>query len=39
MTTIVDLGPEVAINTLRVRDPYVRLMLTAVGNSLAAGRE
>jgi hypothetical protein len=34
---IINLGPEVVIDRSRIRDPYVRLLLAAVGEPLAAG--
>ena len=37
METVIDLGPEWVIGRSRIRDPYVRLWLAAVGEPLAAG--
>jgi hypothetical protein len=37
METVIDLGPELVFDRSKVRDPYLRLWLTAVGESLAAG--
>jgi hypothetical protein len=34
---VIDLGPEVVVDRSRIRDPYVRLLLAAVGEPLAAG--
>ncbi len=37
MDTIIDLGREVVIDRSKIRDPYFRLWLAAVGEPLAAG--
>jgi hypothetical protein len=37
MDTVIDLGPELVIDRSRIRDPYLRLWLAAVGEPLAAG--
>jgi hypothetical protein len=37
MNTIVDLGSELLIDRSRIRDPYLRLMLTAIGHELVRG--
>jgi hypothetical protein len=37
MNAIIDLSSEVLIDRSRVRDPYLRLLLTAVGEELAKG--
>jgi hypothetical protein len=37
MTAIIDLSSELLIDRSRVRDPYLRLMLTAIGQELAKG--
>jgi hypothetical protein len=37
MNPIIDLSSEVLIDRSRVRDPYMRLLLTALGQELAEG--
>jgi hypothetical protein len=37
MKTIIDLSSEVLIDRSRVRDPYLRLLLAAIGQELARG--
>jgi hypothetical protein len=37
MKTIIDLSSEVLIDRSRVRDPYLRLLLAAIGQELAKG--
>ena len=37
MTTIIDLGSEVLIDRSSVREPYVRLLLSALGQQLLKG--
>ena len=37
MNTSIDLGSEVLIDRSRVQDPYLRLLLTALGQELAKG--
>jgi hypothetical protein len=37
MNTIIDLSSEVLIDRSQVRSPYLRLLLTALGQELAKG--
>jgi hypothetical protein len=37
MKAIIDLSSEVLIDRSRVRDPYLRLLLAAIGHELARG--
>jgi hypothetical protein len=37
MCTILDLHSELLIDRSRIRDPYLRLLLTAIGQELAPG--
>ena len=37
MNTIIDLSSEVLIDRSQVRSPYLRLLLTAIGQELAMG--
>jgi hypothetical protein len=37
MNTIIDLRSEVLIDRSQIRNPYLRLLLTAVGQELAKG--
>ena len=37
MKTIIDLGSELLIDRSTVRDPYLRLLLTAIGEQLVRG--
>jgi hypothetical protein len=37
MNTIVDLSSELLIDRSKIRDPYLRLLLTAIGQELARG--
>jgi hypothetical protein len=37
MNTIIDLSSELLIDRSRIRDPYLRLLLTAIGVELAEG--
>ena len=37
MTTIIDLCSELLVDRSRVRDPHLRLLLTAIGQELARG--
>jgi hypothetical protein len=37
MNPIIDLGSEVLIDRSRVRDPYMRLLLIALGQAIASG--
>ena len=37
MTTIIDLSSELLIDRSQVRDPYVRLLLAALGQQVAKG--
>ena len=37
MTTIIDLSSEVLIDRSRIREPYVRLLLSVVGQQLVKG--
>ena len=37
MNAIIDLGSEVLIDRSRARNPYLRLLLTALGQELAKG--
>ena len=37
MTTIIDLSSEVLIDRSYVREPYVRLLLSALGQEVAKG--
>ena len=37
MNAIIDLGSELLIDRSRVRNPYVRLLLAAIGQELAKG--
>jgi hypothetical protein len=37
MNTIIDLGSEILIDRSRVRNGYLRLLLTALGQQLAKG--
>jgi hypothetical protein len=37
MNTIIDLSSEMLVDRSQVRDPYLRLLLTAVGQELARG--
>lgn len=37
MTTIIDLRSEVLIDRSQVREPYVRLLLSALGEQLVKG--
>ena len=37
MNTIIDLNSEVLIDRSEIRDPYLRLLLTALGQELAKG--
>ena len=37
MNTIIDLSSEVLIDRSRVKSPYLRLLLTAIGEELAKG--
>jgi hypothetical protein len=37
MKTIIDLNSELLIDRSRVRDPYLRLLLTAIGQELVKG--
>lgn len=37
MNTIIDLNSELLVDRSRIRDPYLRLLLTAIGQELAKG--
>lgn len=37
MSQIIDLGAELLVDTSRVRDPYLRLLLAAAGKAFADG--
>jgi hypothetical protein len=37
MITILDLSSELLIDRSRIRDPYLRLLLTAIGQEMAKG--
>lgn len=37
MKTIIDLSSEVLIDRSRIRDPYLRLLLAAIGKELVRG--
>jgi hypothetical protein len=37
MNAIIDLGSELLIDRSRMRNPYVRLLLAAIGQELAQG--
>jgi hypothetical protein len=37
MTAIIDLCSELLVDRSRIRDPYLRLLLTAIGQELVKG--
>jgi len=37
MNTMIDLSTELLIDRSRIQDPYLRLLLTAIGEELASG--
>jgi hypothetical protein len=37
MDTIIDLSSELLVDRSRIQDPYLRLLLTAIGEELAIG--
>jgi hypothetical protein len=37
MNTIIDLNSELLVDRSRIRNPYLRLLLTAIGEELAEG--
>ena len=37
MTTIIDLSSEILVDRSQVREPYVRLLLSALGQQLVKG--
>ena len=37
MNATIDLGSEMLVDRSQVRDPYLRLLLTAIGQELARG--
>ncbi|MEA2707450.1 MAG: hypothetical protein QOF78_51 [Phycisphaerales bacterium] len=37
MTTILDLSSELLIDRSKIRDPYLRLLLTAIGEEFVGG--
>ena len=37
MTSVIDLGSELLIDRSQVRDPYMQLLLTALGQELSEG--